>query len=309
LPVPGTTLALAERPILPVFLPPSAPTDATPWAILSWGSVLLHGMSRSLRHRSLDRRHLSWGSTPLQRTGRRESTSDFRRLPGFAGVSVHGSHPADYGAARRFSQPLSGFLPLPTVPRFSRGWRSWGLPYRGFPSTKPRRLVAVRPTLLTFLPRADRSPFLGGDTRRRGGSYLGAFNPPPIDRLQGLRPRGNRSDIPSIFTAVMSDLPLLGFCLLMVCTRAKRGGVPPSRPSSFASSKPSLACHPLPSTAFRSLGPTHSRKWTVPSQGSSPATAFPVCRVTRCWLIGLATFRLDPRYPVTGTHADLFTPI
>jgi hypothetical protein len=107
-------------------------------------------------------------------------------------------------------------LPLPTVPRFSRGWRSWGLPYRGFPSTKPRRLVAVRPTLLTLLPRADRSPFLGGDTRRRGGSYLGAFNPPPIVRLQGLRPRGNRSDTPSIFTAVMSDLPLLGFCLLMV---------------------------------------------------------------------------------------------
>jgi hypothetical protein len=48
------------------------------------------------------------------------------------------------------------------------------------PSTKPRRLVVVRPTLLTLLPRADRSPFLGGDTRRRGGSYLGAFNPPSI---------------------------------------------------------------------------------------------------------------------------------
>jgi hypothetical protein len=47
---------------------------------------------------------------------------------------------------------------------------------QGFvPLTKPRRLLAVRPTLLTLLPRADLSPFLGGDTRRRGGSYLGAF--------------------------------------------------------------------------------------------------------------------------------------
>lgn len=51
-----------------------------------------------------------------------------------------------------------------------------GLALQGFvPLTKPRRLIAVRRTLLTLLPRADRSPFLGGDTRRRGGSYLGAF--------------------------------------------------------------------------------------------------------------------------------------
>jgi len=133
--------------------------------------------SRSLRHRSLDRRHLSWGFTPLRRTGRRESTSDFRRLPGFAGVSVRGSHPADYGVAHRFSQPLSDLLPLSTVPPFSGGWRPCGSPSRGlFLSRSPARLVVVRLTLLTLLPRADRSPFLGGNTRRRCGSYLGAFS-------------------------------------------------------------------------------------------------------------------------------------
>jgi hypothetical protein len=310
LPAPGTTLALAERLILPVFLPPSAPTDATPWAILSWGSALLHGMSRSLRHRSLDRRHLSWGSAPLQRSGRRESTSGFRRPPGFAGVSVHGSHPADYGAARRFSQPLSGLLPLSAVPPFSGGWRSCGSPYRGlFLSRSPARLVAVRPTLLTLLPRADLSPFLGGDTRRRGGSYLGAF----IRRLLivyrvFVLVKVDRTFEP-FSQPILSDLPLVGFFLLMVCTRAKRGRVPPSLPSSFTSRPPSLASHPLPSTAFRSLGPTHSHEWTVPSQGFSPATASPVWRATRCGLIGLATFRLGPRYPVAGTHADLLTPI
>lgn len=177
------------------------------------------------------------------------------------------------------------------------------------PSTKPRRLVAVRLTLLTLLPRAVRSPFLGGDTRRRGGSYLGAFNPPSfvvyrvfvlveIDRTH--HPFSQR---------LCPTCPSWASHLLMVCTRAKRGGVPPSRPSSFASSKPSLACHPLPSTAFRSPGPTHSHEWTVPSQGFSPALASPVWRVTSCGLIGLATFRLDPRYPVAGTHANLFATI
>jgi len=68
------------------------------------------------------------------------------------------------------------------------------------PLTKPRRLLVVRPTLLTLLPRADLSPFLGGDTRRRGGSYLGAFIRRLFDRLQGLRPRDSRSDIRTIFT-------------------------------------------------------------------------------------------------------------
>jgi len=178
------------------------------------------------------------------------------------------------------------------------------------PLTKPRRLLVVRRTLLTLLPRADPSPFLGGDTRRRGGSYLGAF----IRRLLFvyrvfILVKVDRTHHPFLHSGNVRPAPLGLFYLLMVCTRAKRGGVPPSRPSSFASSKPSLACHPLPSTAYRSPGPTHSHKWTVPSQGFSPATASPVWRATKCGLIGLATFRLGPRYPVTRTRANLFAPI
>jgi hypothetical protein len=43
--------------------------------------------------------------TPLQRTGRRESTSDFRRLPGFAGSLSTGPTP-------QTTVPLAGFLNL-----------------------------------------------------------------------------------------------------------------------------------------------------------------------------------------------------
>jgi hypothetical protein len=71
------------------------------------------------------------------------------------------------------SQRPSSSLHRPTIFRWVA---SMGFALQGFvPLTKPRRLVVVRPTLLTLLPRADLSPFLGGDTRRRGGSYLGAF--------------------------------------------------------------------------------------------------------------------------------------
>jgi len=71
------------------------------------------------------------------------------------------------------SQRPSSSLHRPTIFRWVASVR---FALQGFvPSTKPRRLVVARPTLLTLFPRADRSPFLGGDTRRRGGSYLGAF--------------------------------------------------------------------------------------------------------------------------------------
>jgi hypothetical protein len=58
--------------------------------------------------------------------------------------SASGSHSASYGAAPRFSKPLSGFLPLTSAPPFSDGWRSWGYALQGFaPLTKPRQLVAA----------------------------------------------------------------------------------------------------------------------------------------------------------------------
>jgi hypothetical protein len=83
---------------------------------------------------------------PLQRSGRRESTA--RQLPGRAPRSCRDfagrSHPAGYGAAHRFSQPLSGLLPPSAVLPFSGRWRSWGCALQGFvPATQPRQLVAA----------------------------------------------------------------------------------------------------------------------------------------------------------------------
>jgi len=85
-------------------------------------------------------------SSSLQRSGRSESTS--RRFPGlaprFCRESVNRSHPADYGAACRLSQPLSGFLPLPAVLPFSDRWHSGDSTLQGLvPSTKARMLVAA----------------------------------------------------------------------------------------------------------------------------------------------------------------------
>jgi hypothetical protein len=227
LPVPGTTLALAERPILPVFLPPSASKDATPWTILSWGSALLHGMSRSLRHRSLDRRHLSWGSTPLQRTGRRESTSDFRRLPGFAGVSVHGSHPADYGVARRFSQPLSDLLPLSTVPPFSGGWRPCGSPSRGLflPRSSADSSSCGYPLDVAPAGCAAPVPRRGHPKARR--KLPRSIRPPSLIVYRVFILVEIDRTLEPLFTVDLSDLPLLGFHLLMVFTRATGEGFPP----------------------------------------------------------------------------------
>jgi hypothetical protein len=138
LPAPGSVLTLAERLTLPVFLSSPLPIEANPWAILSWDSALLHGMSRSPCPQPLDRRTPLMGflaPTALWEKGVHGS-SFTRRAPRFCRVSACESHLAGYGAARRLSQPLSGLLPPSTVLPFSDRWRSWGSPFRGL--THPR---------------------------------------------------------------------------------------------------------------------------------------------------------------------------
>jgi len=59
-------------------------------------------------------------------------------------LSAKGSHPPGYGAALRFSQPLSDLPPLAAVLPFSDRWRSWGCALQGVvPFTKPRQLVTA----------------------------------------------------------------------------------------------------------------------------------------------------------------------
>jgi hypothetical protein len=101
--------------------PRSGAKDATPWTILSWGSTLLHGVSCCLRRRSLDRRHLSWGFVPLQRSRWGESTSSRSWHRPVARSAADGSHSVGFGVARRFSQPLSDFFLSPPSHHFQAG--------------------------------------------------------------------------------------------------------------------------------------------------------------------------------------------
>jgi len=147
-------LAFAERVTHPVFLVRTVPKDATPWVILSWGSTLLHGPSRNLRARPLGSAHLSWGFVPLQRSRWREPTSRLVAQvepPGCPG-SADESHPAGYGAAHRFSQPLSGFLRSPPSCHFQAGG---ALGVRPSGVSSPHAAPETRRhrrTLLTFIP-------------------------------------------------------------------------------------------------------------------------------------------------------------
>jgi hypothetical protein len=131
-------LGARKLPIRPVFLPPTAPQDATPGAFLSWGSTLLHGLTRSPCRSPLGDWRLSWGFPPLQRSRRRESTSGSSRLPFsfrppqcYPGMSASDSQVAGYGAAHRFSQPLSGSFLSPPSHHFQMGGAPGVRPYRG----------------------------------------------------------------------------------------------------------------------------------------------------------------------------------
>jgi hypothetical protein len=97
-------LGTRKRLTLPAFLPPPPPEDATLRAILSWASALLHGFIRLDHLWSRDRRYLSWGSLPLQRSGKGESTS----VPLWASAIHQGIPSPEY-------VPLTGFLNLPAV--------------------------------------------------------------------------------------------------------------------------------------------------------------------------------------------------
>lgn len=176
-PTPGTVLVLAEHPTHPVFPALSMPKEATPWAILSWGSALLHGVSQSPRPQPLGWGHLSWGSSPLQRIRWRESTSlavTRSSHPGAPGLAAS-SHAAGFGVAHRFSQPPSGFLFPPPSCHFQTGGAPGVLPFRGFISSLAALAARRRQhALMTFFLQVAHPPFLGGGTSRHDDRYLGS---------------------------------------------------------------------------------------------------------------------------------------
>jgi hypothetical protein len=157
LPAPGPTSALAA-PALPVFLASPLPGDATLRAILSWGSALLHGMSRSPCPRPPRTRAPLMGflaPSALEEEGTHGPRGCPLELPGgWARDSADESHLAGYGAAHRLSQPRSGFWFPPPSCRFQTG---------GAPGVDPPGICSLHTApvarrhqhaLLTFLPPA-----------------------------------------------------------------------------------------------------------------------------------------------------------
>jgi hypothetical protein len=286
LPVPGTTLALAERPILPVFLHSSAPRDATPGAILSWGSALLHGMSRS---------------TPPPASRPEAPLLGFHAPTTLEEERVH----VRLSSAPRFCR---GFCPRVPPRRlrcrsqvFSTSQRPSSSPYRptifrwvaflglalqgfSFHEAPPTRRRAAYP--LDVAPAGCAIPVPRRGTRRHGGGYLECF-----DRHL-LSSTGSSSSWKSIvhpanLMNVVSDLPLLGFYLLMVCTRAIEEGFPPLDRRAWRTARrrlratrcpPRLSDHPgRPSLTTGPSHPKVPRLHPPPSLGVPPARAYRPC--------------------------------
>jgi len=106
--------------------------------------------------------------------------------------SAGGSRPAGYGAAHRFSQPLSGLPLLPPSCHFQTGGAP-GVPlFRGL--FRPRSPDGSSPPAcpLDVPPVGWPSPVLGGGASGRTGRCLG-WRARAFDRLQGLHPRESRS--------------------------------------------------------------------------------------------------------------------
>jgi hypothetical protein len=171
--------------------------------------------------------------------------------------SVESSHALDYGAARRFSQPLSDFFLSPPSHHFQVGGARGFHPTRGCSSREASVARHHRHTLLTLLLWTARSPILGGGIQGRAYRCLelsaGVFH-----RLQGLLPRVSRSASSRLIKVTTTDLPFLGFCLLMVCTPATGQGFRPKDRHRFTTPDPSPGREPLRSTAFRLQERTHS---------------------------------------------------
>lgn len=178
----------------------------------------LHGMSRSSRTQPLGHVPLSWGSFPYSASGSRVHglASCPARLPG---LSPRDSASGPTRQLRRRSQVFSTsqrLLPLVAVPPFSGGWRSWGSALQGFVLPRSPASSSLTACLLDVSPAGCAAPILGTGTPSGSRSGNLGCRCRVFFRLQGLRLRGNRSHQRATFNVPSTDLPLLGFHLLMV---------------------------------------------------------------------------------------------
>jgi hypothetical protein len=228
LPTPGTVSTLAERSTRPVFLTLPMPKEATPWAILSWGSVLPHGMSRGLRPWPLDQRAPLLGfSAPTALWEKGVHVSPVTRRAPRSCRGIRQRVPTRQLRCRSQVFPTSQrLLPPSAALPFSDRWRSWGSALQGFSSHAAPTARRRRHTLLTFLPSAGHPRFLGGVPRGAPAVNLGP-TASAFFRLQGLRPRDSRSCHQVTVSVRAVDLPLLGLRLPMGSRDNEWTGLPP----------------------------------------------------------------------------------
>lgn len=192
MPAPGTASAVANPLALPVFLSPTAPTDATPLAILSCGSTLLHGMSRPSPPR------VSRREAPLMGF-HFPSTLEVERVHVRAGCPARLRLQVPPCRLRCRSQVFPTSQRLFSSPQRPAIFRqvtllgfclSGSYSFHEAPDAHRRRCA-----LLTLLPWIALSPFLGGDILGRISRMPRMLRLDAFVRLQSLRPRGNRSSV------------------------------------------------------------------------------------------------------------------
>lgn len=167
----------------PVFLPRFPSKDATPWTILSWGSALLHGFTRSPRPRPLSREQPLLGfHAPSAHTGGESPRPPGCpvRLPGFAGNPPAGPTPPATVPLTGFLSPSAAFFLSPPSYHFQAGGARGVHPSGDCPFHRSPRTRRPRLTLMTLFPRLARTPDLGGSVRRHTDRNLGCPGAVPL---------------------------------------------------------------------------------------------------------------------------------
>jgi hypothetical protein len=129
-------------------------------------------VSRCLRRRSLDRRHLSWGFAPLQRSRKSESTSSLRWRRPVTRSAAAGSQPSA-------SVSLAGFRNLSATS-----------------SSLRRPAVFRRVALVGFYPSGGCSSHEAPTTRRRRCAFLTLFPWIALARVLGASTLGRTLPLP-----------------------------------------------------------------------------------------------------------------
>jgi len=128
------------------------PCDATRTTILSWGSSLLQGVTRSTHRAPLDARHLSWGSFPFSACGGWSLRDFCQTVPSARLRSIH-----------RVSHPLDGLLlhppstPFGVVTLVGFSLQGLPLPNRPMSSSLTGPLMALIPQTAHSPPRKERT--------------------------------------------------------------------------------------------------------------------------------------------------------